>query len=64
MTGGCPLLRTLRAGGPVQVPFRLCCLAALLEYNKSGIRPEWPPCAEDGLDDPRRTAASAAGAVR
>ena len=61
MTVGCALLRMLRAGGPVQVPFRLCCVAALLEYHKSGIQPELPPCE---LDDPRLTAGATAGALR
>jgi hypothetical protein len=64
VTAGCALLQMLRAGGPVQVPFRLCCVAALLEYNKSGIQSELPPCAGDELDDPRLTAAAVTGALR
>lgn len=64
MTAGCPLLRTLRAGGPVQVPFRLCCVVALLECNRSGVQPDLPPCAEDRLDDPRVAAVAEAGALR
>jgi hypothetical protein len=47
MTGPCPMSEPtcgaatfLRPGGPVQVPFRPCCAAALLH---AGRAPESPP---------------------
>jgi len=64
MTAGCALLRLLRAGGPVRVPFRMCCAAAMLEYNRSGMSGEPPPCPDDGFDDPRLEPAVEAGALR
>ena len=64
MTAGCPLLRMLRAGGPVQVPFQMCCVAAMLEYHKSGVLPELPLCLADELVDPRLAPAVEAGALR
>lgn len=64
MTAGCVLLRALRSGGPVQVPFRLCCVAALLEYHKSGIQAGLPLCPAGELDVPRLAPAVEAGALR
>ena len=64
MTAGCALLRMLRAGGPVRVPFRMCCVAAMLECNKSGVPAEPPLCPDGGLDDPRLEQSVEAGAVR